>query len=465
MCSMKKVFLVLSLLGTSHISLAQTGWIQRSNPIAPSISNSLGKIQFVSLIEGWVSAANGNLLHTTNSGTSWNIVTPFPNDTVSSIADPSISMCWINQTHGWKMNWLGTSLNNAHGAVIHQTTNGGISWTKKILSTAPGDAGLQVQFVDENNGWVMIYNFVSGVAKYLRTIDGGATWNSFNGAGIFYFIDSKNGWAITGGDSHPNPPFKIYKTTDAGVNWAEQYSDNSAGGYNAIQFTDINNGWIIGDNSKILKTTDGGANWISISNTGINSNAKSKCLFFIDASTGWIGTNDGIIDNNPGRVILFTTNGGSTWNKQSPPITNSIFSIFFWDKNNGWLTADNCVQNCNGADSLKIWQGAICHLADGGQTAVHETNNSMPVDYSLLQNYPNPFNPVTEINYFLPKTVFVTIKVYDSLGKEITTLVNGIKLRGNYKIDFDGSELASGIYFYKMQAGTFVSTKKLLLLK
>ena len=86
-------------------------------------------------------------------------------------------------------------------------------------------------------------------------------------------------------------------------------------------------------------------------------------------------------------------------------------------------------------------------------------------EYYLKQNYPNPFNPTTTINYSIPKTCFVTLKVYDMLGKEVTTLVNEERRTGNYKVDFDGSYLPSGVYFYRMQAGNFSETKKLVLLK
>jgi len=87
------------------------------------------------------------------------------------------------------------------------------------------------------------------------------------------------------------------------------------------------------------------------------------------------------------------------------------------------------------------------------------------VSYSLFQNYPNPFNPSTKINFNVSKSVFVTIKVYDLLGREVTTLVNENKPAGDYSIQFDGSKLVSGIYFYRMQAGDFVQSKKLVLLK
>jgi hypothetical protein len=86
-------------------------------------------------------------------------------------------------------------------------------------------------------------------------------------------------------------------------------------------------------------------------------------------------------------------------------------------------------------------------------------------DYSLSQNYPNPFNPTTTISYQIPTDGFVTLKVYDVLGKEVATLVNGPKTSGRYNVQFDGSSLSSGIYFYKISAGDYTNTKKLILMK
>ncbi|HAB54282.1 MAG TPA: peptidase S8, partial [Ignavibacteriales bacterium] len=81
------------------------------------------------------------------------------------------------------------------------------------------------------------------------------------------------------------------------------------------------------------------------------------------------------------------------------------------------------------------------------------------------QNYPNPFNPVTTIEYQLPVTAKASLKLYDMLGSEIATLVNEVKEAGYYKYSFNGSELASGTYFLRMQANDFVQTKKLTLMK
>jgi len=92
-------------------------------------------------------------------------------------------------------------------------------------------------------------------------------------------------------------------------------------------------------------------------------------------------------------------------------------------------------------------------------------NSEVPKAYSLSQNYPNPFNPVTKISFEIPKSGLVTLKVYDILGKEVTTLVNEVKTPGNYIVDFNGTALSSGIYFYRLESSGFTSTKKMTLIK
>ncbi len=91
--------------------------------------------------------------------------------------------------------------------------------------------------------------------------------------------------------------------------------------------------------------------------------------------------------------------------------------------------------------------------------------NILPSEYNLSQNYPNPFNPVTRINYSLPKDDYVSIKIFDVLGREVMLLVNEFKHAGNYSVELNGSSLVSGAYIYQMETNNFKSTKKLLLLK
>ncbi len=89
----------------------------------------------------------------------------------------------------------------------------------------------------------------------------------------------------------------------------------------------------------------------------------------------------------------------------------------------------------------------------------------MPSEFALDQNYPNPFNPSTIINFSISKSEFVTMKIYNALGQEVSTVVNEFLNAGSYKVNFNAENLASGMYIYKITAGNFVSAKKMLLLK
>ena len=94
-----------------------------------------------------------------------------------------------------------------------------------------------------------------------------------------------------------------------------------------------------------------------------------------------------------------------------------------------------------------------------------DNTNSVVNKYILNQNYPNPFNPLTTIEFSIPKVEFISLKVYDILGKEVSVLVNEERSTGNYKVVFDSIDLPSGVYYYHLRAGAFSSTRKFVLLK
>jgi hypothetical protein len=119
--------------------------------------------------------------------------------------------------------------------------------------------------------------------------------------------------------------------------------------------------------------------------------------------------------------------------------------------------------------SLNYSTDGVIDLIDDeiqGRPNVSAYNNIVsPKSYSLLQNYPNPFNPVTTIEYALPENSFVSIKVYDMLGKEVTTLLSKQQDAGTYVVEWNASQYSSGIYFYRINAGNFTETKKMILSK
>jgi Secretion system C-terminal sorting domain len=92
-------------------------------------------------------------------------------------------------------------------------------------------------------------------------------------------------------------------------------------------------------------------------------------------------------------------------------------------------------------------------------------NPSNPTEFRLYDNYPNPFNPSTTIRYSIPEASFTTIKIYDALGNEVSSLVNETKNAGTYEVEFNATDLSSGIYYYTLQAGSFNQTKKMILIK
>jgi hypothetical protein len=174
------------------------------------------------------------------------------------------------------------------------------------------------------------------------------------------------------------------------------------------------------------------------------------------------------------------TCGGSTYSggmtsSQTPAwsITNNQFSIV--TNLNPFTTNEKLTINgtfspagdqMSGTWSANI-KGTVCSGNWGpvGPATSVEDESGLPKQFALEHNYPNPFNPSTTIKYELPRTSNVTLSVYDILGREVSVLVNEKREAGVHEVKFDGSNLASGVYFYRLQAGDFVATNELVLLK
>jgi len=147
-------------------------------------------------------------------------------------------------------------------------------------------------------------------------------------------------------------------------------------------------------------------------------------------------------------------------------------SLIFKNQFSDWLYSVNRMPSIDGNYSYEVLAGTrdgIVAVLSGGIDFVVDAGSGeateIPVEYSLLQNYPNPFNPSTKIEFKIPASGLVTLKVYDLLGREVTTLISEELQPGNYAVNFDAVSLSSGIYFYTLTAGDFVSTKKMILLK
>jgi hypothetical protein len=114
------------------------------------------------------------------------------------------------------------------------------------------------------------------------------------------------------------------------------------------------------------------------------------------------------------------------------------------------------------SDNSTTWDNGNFDLV----TSIENENQSgSNISYQLCQNFPNPFNPTTAIQYYLPERNTIKLVIYNTIGQEVAVIVDGVKEAGTYNIDFNASELPSGIYFYRLQAGSFIQTKKMVLLK
>ena len=115
--------------------------------------------------------------------------------------------------------------------------------------------------------------------------------------------------------------------------------------------------------------------------------------------------------------------------------------------------------------NTELKSGEDIVISDATIQKLMVTGELTPAVYSLEQNYPNPFNPLTTISFSIPSSGFTSIKVYDILGNEVATLVNEEKAAGNYEVNFNASNLSSGVYLYRLQAKDFTELKKMILLR
>jgi hypothetical protein len=154
----------------------------------------------------------------------------------------------------------------------------------------------------------------------------------------------------------------------------------------------------------------------------------------------------------------------------------AAFDINIWNRGGQGLTTpdfNNAFGNITvfGSDSVRLslideFGTEFAHYTvANSMTDINSGSDILPSKYELSQNFPNPFNPETSIEYLIPEASIVSIKIYDVLGRELKTLVNGYKQKGRYKITFNSAGLPSGVYFYRMETNSFSDIKKMIILK
>ncbi|MCH8942325.1 MAG: T9SS type A sorting domain-containing protein [Bacteroidetes bacterium] len=190
----------------------------------------------------------------------------------------------------------------------------------------------------------------------------------------------------------------------------------------------------------VFLSTNNGGNWTAVNNGLTNSVVRSFAIY---------GSN--VFAGSAGDGVFLSTNNGSNWTAINDGLNYlSVYSLA--------ISGNNIYAGTNGNGVYKRQLSDII-------TDVEEIHNIIPDIFSLSQNYPNPFNPSTVISFQLSSVSKVSLKVYDLLGREVAVLVNEEKPAGIYKVNFNAGNLPSGVYFYKMKAGSFVQTKKLILMK
>lgn len=390
---------------------------------------------------------------------------------------------------------------------ILKTTDRGENWI--VQSNFQRYSLTAVHFSDANTGTVVGYewndtlDFPYPEGLILRTTDGGNNWISQKKVADrqlkdVHFTDSNNGWIVGGGWWGSAPLGIIFKTTDGGENWMVQLNDSTVPRLNGVYFTDNNTGTAVGEVGTILRTSDGGINWTPLNNK--TTSAFFQRVFLLDKNDGWIVGWDS--SPNYEGIILKTTDGGNSWIRQETSQTvKGLNDVSFTDVNNGiavgisWMNTNSALilRTSDGGDNWVVQSvpadgklngisfsdanigivvgtnndnsgGTIFRSTNGGVTFIEEQLiNVTPNGFLLSQNYPNPFNTNTKIKYSVSKSSNVTLKVFDIHGKEIDILVNEEKPTGTYEVTWHAGNLPGGVYFYQLNAGGLIETRKMIL--
>lgn len=478
-----KCLVVFTLLLTIISAPCLAQWHVQSTP--PEV-NMLLSTSFVNehhgVAAGWAGFFIGKIIYTTNGGELWQsaqlpestrscVTVCFPDTNIGYIAGaynlpvtmranaadfPGQRVERLKRNRGYELGIIGGDSAGYRGFFL-KTTDGGISWEPR--GTLPDFVTYLIgeSFVDSSFGFVTYDAQDSGFSGILKTTNGGNTWtecyrvHSFDAFRNIYFLDSLNGIAVGTKTIDSLTSNGIIVTThDAGANWAE----TDMPGLNfSDAFWSSSNEYVVGDSATTsFLLVSGTAEFIwspgtRISNTLFNGIRFAK------------GTDIGIIfgEKIQGQVlspfILKTLYGGNLWQAQD------VDSLPDGYLAGGQLLNENVGFICGQSSG----QALILHTSNGGVSSVPA--GTIKPTYELSQNYPNPFNPSTTIRFTVPELGFVSLKIFNILGVEIATLVSEQLAPGSYSKQWNGSEFASGVYYYRIQAGTYFETKKLLLIK
>ena len=194
-----------------------------------------------------------------------------------------------------------------------------------------------------------------------------------------------------------------------------------------------------GTGGGVFKSSNNGVNW-----TASSSGLTNLLIYALSNS------DTSIIAGTYGGGIFVSHNGGANWIQRNQGLGNLYLRSILVTGNYVFV----------GTSGSSVWRRLKNEVME-----VKSISTEVPDRYNLSQNYPNPFNPSTNIKFQIKENTFVVLKVYDMLGKEISTLVNEKLEAGTYQVDFTGYQIPSGTYFYRLEAGNYIETKKMTLIK
>ena len=325
-----------------------------------------------------------------------------------------------------------TSVGSQFGDGVYKSVDNGNTWTKVWDAIS---SGMNCLYIDQQNVIYVGMNYYDSQGGIFRSEDGGNTWtNIFElPANIYEIVKLNNGRILAASYG------QIYFSDDNGVNWNSTSSGLVQATISDIALNQENEIFITTLGYGIYKSIDNGLTWI----TKMGAGWDFSCLK--------ISSDGKIYAATQGNWLYESDDNGDNWFLVNGGLNDSKYILSLEITKSGFLFA--------GMDYYGIYKSANKVV-----TTLNE-ENTVPSKFELMQNYPNPFNPSTSIEYSVPSNEYVLLKVYDLLGNEVNTLVNERQSAGNYEVNFDASNLASGIYFYRIQSGSFIQTKKLMLLK
>jgi photosystem II stability/assembly factor-like uncharacterized protein len=416
---MKKLIFTLFIIHCSLL-IANAQWVQQNT----GTTTDFHSVKFINKYTGWA-CGTGTILKTTNGGVNW-IAQSHP-----ATSKRLASLCIVDSLNLYCVGWFETIL---------KTTDGGLNWT--AIRNGPGGTGSSYEacfFINKNTGWITgsgnyIWKTTNGCDSLVKIY---TLWGYLND---IYFKDSLTGLMCGDGGA-------LLRTTNGGINWYTPNIQLHYIGYNFDKLAVINKQycWIIGRNTNpVYHSTDFGENWDSIGY--VTNGYQIYCVYFSSLNTGWCG-GGGVYQ---GRLFK-TTNSGFSWSwQQRDSVKGYVAGFWFYNDSIGWAVGSN---------------GMILHTTTSGNTFINRISSSVPESFSLNQNYPNPFNNSTIIEFTIKEKDIYTFEIYDVLGRKVQNIFSEIKNPGVYRLSFNGANLNSGIYFYRLYSTKNNLTKKLILIK